>query len=131
MMTLKRIAMTEDGTFGVLLDENAPFALTLERPWLDNRSNISCIPEGNYVCRRRFSQKFGATFEVTDVPGRTHILFHKGNIEDDSHGCIIVGEQFENLRGKLAVLASKKGYNEFMGRCENKERFILSIENHF
>jgi hypothetical protein len=131
MLTLKRIAMTEDGTFGVLMVGLVPFALTVERPWLDNRKSVSCIPAGNYYCRRVNSPKFGDTFEVTDVPGRTHILFHKGNLMGDSHGCIIVGEQFEPLKGRQAVLSSKKGFEEFKARTRDRDGFILSIRNHF
>lgn len=81
-ITLKRI--TADGTFGVLLDGAVPFALTLEREWLDNRLEVSCIPDGGYSCRRVNSPRFGGTFEVTGVPGWTYILFHSGNTEDDS-----------------------------------------------
>ena len=131
MFTLKRIAMNQYGTFGVLLQGLVPFVLTIERPWLDNRSNISCIPEGNYSCKRVNSPKFGDTFEVTDVSGRTHILFHKGNISDDSHGCIIIGEQFESLKGRAAVLSSKKGFEEFKERTSGINSFILSIKNYF
>ena len=45
-LTIKRIAEIEDGTFGVILDGDTPFAVTLERNWLDNQANVSCIPAG-------------------------------------------------------------------------------------
>jgi hypothetical protein len=111
----------------VLLDEDLPFCVTLEREWLDNRRNISCIPEGTYICKRVISPKFGETFEVVDVPGRSHILFHKGNIKDDTHGCIIVGELFDPLNGENAVLSSGKAFQEFLSRLENNEAFTLTI----
>ena len=66
-------------------------AHTLERPWRGNQPNESCIPGGDYTCVRRVSQRFGSTFEVRDVPGRTDILFHRGNFVADTHGCILVG----------------------------------------
>lgn len=128
-LTLIRVSRHEDGTFGVLLHQNdAPFALTLEREWLDNRSEVSCIPEGTYICRRVMSPKFGETFEVTGVPGRSHILFHTGNVEDDSKGCILVGEQFENFNGKVAILSSKKGFGELMEKFKGIDEFTLSIK---
>ena len=43
-MILKRIALTERGTFGVLLDNGVPFAVTLEREWMNNEPSVSCIP---------------------------------------------------------------------------------------
>ena len=127
-LQLKRIANTNDGTFGVLLDEGVPFCLTVERPWLDNAVGKSCIPDGTYICRRVESPKFGWTFEVTDVEGRTHILFHKGNIMDDSHGCIVVGERFEPFRGRLAaVMSSGDAFEEFMERLCKVQEFELTI----
>jgi len=127
-LTIKRIAHTDEGTFGVLIGTyGTPFALTIERPWLNNRSGESCIPTGTYTCRRVQSPHFGDTFEVTDVPDRTHILFHKGNLMEDSHGCIVIGEQFGRLSGRAAVLSSKAGYNEFKSITNAVDSFPLEI----
>lgn len=124
---LKRVSNTDDGVFGVLLDGATPFAITLENPWRDNKKNESCIPIGLYRCERVLSRKFGHTFEVIAVQGRSNILFHKGNLEDDTLGCILVGEQFETLNGKTAILQSGKGYGEFMDRLNGEDRFALNI----
>lgn len=130
---LKRISYHNEGTFGVLIDdEGVPFALTVERQWLNNRPSVgsvpgSCIPNGTYTCKRVQSPRFGNTFEVRNVPNRTHILFHKGNLMENSRGCIIVGEQFESLKGKPAVLSSAKGYGEFMARLRGVDEFVLVI----
>jgi len=125
--TLKRIAYISDGTFGVLFDGDVPFCLTLEREWKDNKKGESCIPIGRYICRRFQSPKFGNTFEITDVFGRTYILFHKGNIEDDSHGCVITGEEYGEYKGKIAVLSSGKAFNEFLSRTVSIDTFSLEI----
>jgi len=127
---LLRIAYLPDVTLGVLFDENLPFALTLERCWLDNKKSISCIPNGTYICQRVVSPKFGNTFEVKDVPERSHILFHKGNISDDSRGCVIVGEQFEPVNGKPGVLASAKGFNEFLARTKEMNEFLFTVKKN-
>ncbi len=129
MKTFKliRVAMIEDGTFGVLLDTGVPFCVTVERKWLNNQTGESCIPTGDYDCRRVNSPKFGNTFEVANVPNRTAILFHKGNLMQDSHGCIIVGEQFEPLNGKTAILASGKAFQEFLQRLEGLNEFRLIL----
>lgn len=128
MITLKRIVRTDNGTFGVMLDVDTPFALTAESPWAENRRGVSCIPRGWYTCRRVRSPRFGETFEVTKVPGRTHILFHKGNTPADTRGCILVGSFFGTLGGDAAVLSSTKAFREFMERMKDKNEFILSIE---
>ncbi len=127
-LTLFRFSQIPDGTFGVLLDEDIPFCLTVERLWLNNQKGISCIPVGIYYCRRIDSPKFGNTFEVSHVIGRSEILFHKGNIMDNSHGCIIVGEQYESLNGKIAVLASGKAFEEFLIRLRDVSEFRLTIK---
>lgn len=115
-------------TFGVLIAESGiPFALTLERPWLNNARGVSCIPLGSYTCRRVMSPKFGSTFEVINVQGRQEILLHKGNIEEDSHGCILIGEQFEPLNGEPAILASAKGFQEFLDLTELMDNFNLFV----
>jgi hypothetical protein len=124
---LKRIAKNDDGTFGVLIDGVTPFCLTVERPWINNQTGISCIPDGFYLCKRVDSPRFGNTFEVIHVPNRTAILFHKGNIDDDSRGCIIVGEQYGYLDEKVAVLASGLAFNEFIKRLEYIDEFELTI----
>ena len=126
-MIIRRVSTGPDGTFGVIVYKNIPFALTLEREWKDNRRGISCIPAGNYKCKRVNSPKFGNTFEVTNVPGRSHILFHKGNLDDDSHGCILVGEKFGNINDSPGIHASLEGYNEFMKKLMGEIGFRLII----
>lgn len=124
---LKRISHISSGTFGVLIDNDIPFCLTLERPWENNIRHISCIPGGVYNCSRVTSHKFGETFKVMSVQDRSHILFHKGNILSDTHGCIILGEEFGYLKGNEAVLSSGRAFNEFMNRLKNINEFSLKI----
>ena len=127
-MILKRIAQNKDGVFGVLIDNSTPFAVTCEPPWIDNKQDISCIPDGTYHCKRRPYHRRGyEVFEIMDVPDRTAILFHKGNTEDDTAGCILIGEQFESLNGKTAILHSGKGFREFMDRLAGIDEFTLII----
>ncbi|MBA7496230.1 hypothetical protein ES702_06829 [subsurface metagenome] len=124
---LKRIAFITSGTFGVLLDGETPFCLTLERLWLNNRKNESCISIGNYWCKRVDSPKFGNTFEVMDVPGRTLIRFHKGKLVEDTHGCIIPGEEFGIIDGQVAILSSGRAFAEFLMRLSDVDEFYLEI----
>src|SRR4030067_2866715 len=94
-LALKRIAHNIDGMFGVLVDDNIAFAVTFEPPWFNNDPDVSCIPEGTYTCRRINSPHFGLTYEITGVPDRANILFHKVNANPDTKGCVLIGEQFE------------------------------------
>lgn len=128
-LTLIRVSQSEQGTFGVLRDGAIPFAVTLEEPWRDNQPNISCIPTGRYVCQRVDSPKFGNTFEVTNVPGRSHVLLHKGNTLDDTQGCILVAEEFADNAGKPVIVSSRRGYDELMSKLVGHDRFDLEIHD--
>jgi hypothetical protein len=128
-MIIRRIAFTEFGTFGVILEGGIPFALTLERPWLDNKRNVSCIPAGHYTCKRFHSEKHPNTFEVQDVDNRTGILFHTGNLMEHSAGCILIGETFDPYKGQPAILSSAKGFDEFMSKLEGEIEFELIIQD--
>ena len=133
-LDLKRICCNNfSPTFGVLCQEpmGVPFAVTLELPWRNNAKRKSCIPDGEYICKRVKSPKFGDTFQIMNVPKRSHILFHKGNRVRDLLGCVAVGEQFDHLNGELAILSSKHGYNEFMDLVSGVNEFELDITKHY
>jgi hypothetical protein len=64
----------------------------LELPWLDNAFQISCIPEGVYLVKRRWSKKFKWHYHIQDVTGRTFILQHAGNFTRQILGCQLPGD---------------------------------------
>jgi len=77
------------GTNGDLFVDGVFCSHTIELPWKDNHRGISCIPEGRYPVRKRFSLKRQWHLEVSQVPGRSLILIHAAN--DALHelqGCI-------------------------------------------
>lgn len=124
---LKRIGNNDQSTFGVLLNGTVPFAVTLELPWRDNRPDVSCIPNGSYICKRVDSPRFGITFEITGVKGREHILFHSGNTNEDTHGCILVAESFDPVKGTDGIVQSKKGFDDFLKATAGQDQFMLWI----
>lgn len=82
----------------------------LERPYLDNQPNISCIKAGEYFVRPVKSPKFGQTYFIESVvPGevglyegkRTHILFHSGNLISHSKGCLLTGKSTGTLNDRV------------------------------
>lgn len=128
-MILTRCAKTQSATYGVLKAEGeAPFAVTLELPWRENAHDVSCIPAGDYVCKRVISPKFGETFEITGVDGRENILFHKGNTATDTHGCVLIGESFATLGDGPGIGDSKHGFDEFMREMFGLNQFHLEIK---
>lgn len=129
LVKIIRVEKSTDGVFGVLTIDGQFICLTLERPWLDNQKNISCIPPQIYLCKRVDSPKYKDTFEVLNVAGRTNILFHAGNTIDDSKGCILLGSEIGNIDGKRAVLQSGKAFKSFMEKTEELEAFPFQIIN--
>ncbi len=132
-LQLKRVTSEENITFGVLIYGGAPICVTLEPPWKDNKPSVSCIPVGVYVCRRVKSPKFGDTFEIADVPGRTHILFHKGNWAKDTYGCVILGSSFVGgshtvgFTEEAMVVDSIYAFSGFMDFFKDDNEFKLDV----
>jgi hypothetical protein len=92
---------------------------TLELPWKNNESKISCIPEGIYPVVIRNSQKYGTHLHITNIPNRDLILIHWGNYAGsvspksgtpDIKGCIMVGQKYGDITGDGIdeILESKK-----------------------
>lgn len=92
-VTLFRVKEDEYGTHGYMVDEdNNILCRTIERRWHDNQHDISCIPDGTYPCVPHIKSNNGQhCWLLNNVPGRTGVLIHTGNTENDSEGCIIVG----------------------------------------
>lgn len=128
---LIRLEQSEQGTLGALMVDGSLFCCTLELPDRGNATNISRIPAGDYICSRVKSPKFGETFEILDVPGRSHVLFHAGNTHVDTHGCVLLGQYWGKLSGDRAILNSGQTFKSFMVNLANENDFKLSIEEYF
>lgn len=102
------------GTLGILKINKAPFCATLEPSDRLNEIGESSIPTGQYDCVPYSSNKFRNVYEVTKVPGRTNILFHPGNTEKDTAGCILLGSHFNKLASEIrAVKNSGDTFKQF------------------
>jgi hypothetical protein len=78
-----------DGTNGKLDCEGKFICSTIELPWINNEKKVSCIPEGKYLLRKRYSRKFQWHIELVDVIDRRFILFHPANnAQKELKGCI-------------------------------------------
>lgn len=105
---------------------------TLELPWLNNEKQISCIPIGKYVCKKKHHTRFGeSVFEVVNVPNRDGIYFHIGNTVKDTHGCILLGSNYRDDEERLFIecrlVRSGEAFKEFMRILQNDDEFELDI----
>ena len=103
----------KDSTNGILFDitnEKRKFlCYTLEdESRVEKVWGETCIPEGEYQIKFRreggYHSKYGKRFadihigmlEVCDVPNFKYILIHCGNTDEDTAGCLLVGDTQEN-----------------------------------
>lgn len=115
------------GTFGILRINKSVFCVTLEPTDRENRPNMSSIPMQQYICFKHKSPKYGETFQVRKVPGRSNILFHSGNIAKHTKGCILLAQYWDKLKGQRAVLNSGKTFQNFMHIMKDVKFFHLTI----
>lgn len=97
-----------DVTLGIINDDqNSQICFSLELPNLDNKPEVSCIPEGSYQFQKFFSSTLGWVYRLQNVPNRSLIDLHSGNDVNDLRGCICVGTEQGTLDGLPAVLNSR------------------------
>ena len=118
-----------EGTNGKLECEGKLICKTIELPWKMNETRVSCIPEGKYFIRKRYSQKFQWHLEVENVQNRSLILFHPANNAlQELNGCIA---PVTKLSGPGLGLMSRKAFTSLKDLVykvlDNKESVELSI----
>ena len=97
-----------EGTNGKLECEGKLICNTIELPWKNNETKVSCIPEGKYFIRKRYSKKFQWHLEITNVENRSLILFHPANNAlRELNGCIAPVTKFS---GPGLGLMSRKAF---------------------
>lgn len=114
-------------TLGLLYLSNGFFCFTLEPSWKGNNEN-SCIPDGRYKLVKYVSKRFGTCLIIPNVKRRTGILFHKGNTQHDTTGCILLGSQIGFLKGRYAVLSSSATFMRFMSMLSSYNGLKLKIK---
>jgi hypothetical protein len=128
-LVLKRMRRDESGIYGNLIDSNDRLlAVTLEHAYWNDIVWETKIPSGVFTCVRGEHQLKGhdepfITFEITGVSGHTGLLFHCGNFDEDSSGCILVGLNF----GPNCIQNSRVAFERFMQVQEGLDSFQLTI----
>jgi len=127
--TIIREQFKPDGILGRLFnDDMDQLACTMEHSY----NNLPKLPVGTYRCQRGMHSLHSRpnpfeTFEVMDVPHHTGILFHAGNYNDDSNGCILVGETCATDARGCMVTRSRKTFTQFMQDLDGVESFTLEV----
>lgn len=107
-------------------------AESLERGWIDNKRNISCIPEGEYLLKLEWSPRFRKNlWEIYGVPNRRECKFHAANYWHQLNGCIALGQKRKRLDGdmELDVTNSKHTMDEFHKAMRGADTAKLIVKN--
>jgi hypothetical protein len=122
-----------DGTNGKIECEGKFICNTIELPWKKNETKVSCIPEGKYFIKKRYSNKFKWHLEIIDVKNRSLILFHPANNAlQELNGCIA---PVTKLSGPGLGLMSRKAFIKLKDlvykALDSKESVELIVQSGF
>lgn len=132
---LLRLRNLDTGSEGVLYF-NGYQALTLELPWRNNKTGVSCIPPGIYLVKWWKSPSKGWVYRLQDVQGRNYILIHSANFAGDITkgfrsellGCIALGRKRASYQGQRGLFLSRPTVRQFNTVMGHKD-FLLEIKN--
>jgi len=116
-LEVMRFSSEKDSTNGLLFNitggSRSFLAYTLEDEYREDKvKSETRIPEGEYEITLRtfggFHDRYASRFRdihvgmlwVRDVPGFSDILIHCGNTDEDTSGCLLVGDTQENNQVK-------------------------------
>lgn len=135
-LVLLRTAFKPDGIYGEIESEDGKkLFFTLEHAYKTASVEVTGedeweakIPKGTFRCVRGNHQLHNGipfdTFMVTGIPNHDGILFHVGNYDRDSEGCILIGKQpIPDGIGK-----SGEAFREFMELQRGRTEFFLEVK---
>jgi Family of unknown function (DUF5675) len=118
-------------TNGKILYQDRLMMYSIELPWKNNHTQVSCIPEGKYELVKRWSPKFNRHLQVLNVPKRNSILIHPANDAlKELKGCIapvsIITGAGMGLRSRMALETLT---SLVYGALDRREQVFLIIKS--
>tara|TARA_R100001509_G_scaffold162050_1_gene132676 strand:- start:1605 stop:2192 length:588 start_codon:yes stop_codon:yes gene_type:complete len=144
-INLIRTQFGDDATNGLLFIDEVFECFTLEDQYQDKKVyGETCIPEGTYPVEFRkeggFHNRYSAKYdfhkgmlEIKDIPNFKWVLFHLGNTDENTAGCVLVGDTQQDLDvSKDGFIGSsgnayKKFYPKVATALENGESVSLIV----
>ena len=127
-----------DGVFSELRQEDTLFCEALEHsynqpdgtwlPKLPRGATYRCV-RGMHTLERYNKGDPFETFEITGVPGHTGILFHPGNLNSHSNGCVLLGMKREVTSDNTWIITSSRdAFALFMTANTGVDSFDLEVQ---
>jgi len=120
-----------NGTNGDIFFNGTRVCSSIELAWKNNQNKISCIPEGRYELKKRYTAARGWHLILANVPGRQLILIHAANdAKKELQGCIAPvsiliaegkGSQSRNALAKINAIVFPV--------LDKKKQFLLTIKS--
>lgn len=134
-MRLVRNDRVASGIFGQIFSGDGVLSLfTLEHAYPLYAPGVSPlyapkVSSGVYECVRGIHQLAGMsqpfeTFEIEGVVGHSNILFHSGNVNADSAGCVLLGLR---QQADADILESRAAFQLFMLHLTGLDSFELTV----
>lgn len=121
---LKRTYHAE-GTNGTIYHQGIPICKSIELPWRNNERGQSCIPEGRYELKLRYTDRFGRHYLLKDVPGRQLILMHPFNHAlKESRGCIA---PVETISGTGKGYGSRNALDRLLALSRSQKESVFLV----
>lgn len=101
----------------------------------------TCIPVGTYEIKLRTEGKFHENYSkkfpewhkgmlhVTGVPGFDFILIHIGNKDEDTAGCLLVGNDVEASTIEESTIAYERMYKQVIPHLLAGEQVFIEYSN--
>ena len=105
----------KEGTNGTLFCADTFICFSIELPWRNNQRNISCIPEGTYNIRPRYSERFRNHLILENVKDRSLILFHPAN------------DALKELRGCIAPVSNLIGLGKGTSSRNSMQKLVSLV----
>lgn len=130
---LTRTDFLDHGIYGELHQEDGTFiAYTLEHAYQTDAGDWAPkIPPGTYTCvlgpHRLLSMTHDFdTYEITGVEGHSKLLFHDGNYNHDSDGCVLLGSAVNFMLHMITQ--SKVAFGKFLQLQDGVSEFLVVIK---
>jgi len=128
-LTLIRRNFRPDGIFSDLMTEDGRLMAKCLEHSFDGKPKVY---DGTFTCVKGTHQLDHegpfTTFEITGVQGHSGILFHVGNYNKDSDGCVLLGEDI--VKSDVVpwmITKSKIQFDDFMTIMGDLTEFMLKV----
>lgn len=131
-LLLQRTLVIPEGAWGMLVWQGRPLTLTLERTYDEGPRGTQMvkIPPGDYTLRRSWYNRGGYnTWQIVGgiVTPERRILIHKGNWEEHSEGCVLVGMGLLSTGPRPGIGYSAEAHQRLMTATAGADTLRLTV----